>query len=136
MRWRCCWFLGLIVAGAAHAADIGGWMQHKGQVETQQRDDCPEIIAIAARTPREHESAAAAYYASGMCYLVSDRVARDSVAAGAWLTRAADLEHPLARRALLALRETNAAPPLHPNGYHCHELGQGRRLCHGGPVLQ
>jgi TPR repeat protein len=104
MRSRC-WFLGLVVVGTVHAADIGGWMQ-------------------------------AAYYASGMCYLVSDKVARDSVAAGAWLTRAVELEHPLARRALNALRESNAAPPLHPNGYHCHELGQGRRLCHGGPVLQ
>jgi TPR repeat protein len=133
---RCCWFLGLIVMGAAHAADIGGWMQHKSQIEAQQRDDCPEIIAIAARTPREQDTAAAAYYASGMCYLVSGKVARDTTAAGAWLTRAAELEHPLARRALIALRETNAAPPVHPNGYHCHELGQGRRLCHGGPVLQ
>jgi TPR repeat protein len=135
MRWRC-WFFGLIVTGTAQAADIGGWMQHQSRLETQQRDDCPEIIAIAARTPRESETAAAAYYASGMCYLVSDKVARDTVAAGAWLTRAVELEHPLARRALIALRETHTAPPLHPAGYHCHELGQGRRLCHGGPVLQ
>jgi TPR repeat protein len=136
MRWRCC-FLGLIiVTGAAHAADIGGWMQHQSRIETQQRDDCPEIIAIAARTPREDTTAAAAYYAGGMCYLVSDKVARDDVAATAWLTRAVELDHPLARRALIALRETNATPPLHPAGFHCHELGQGRRLCHGGSVLQ
>jgi TPR repeat protein len=135
MRWRCC-FIGLVVVGAAHAADIGGWMQHQSRIETQQRDDCPEIIAIAARTPREQDTAAAAYYASGMCYLVSDKVARDATAAGAWLTRAAELEHPLARRALIALRDSSAAPALHPAGYHCHELGMGRRLCHGGPVLQ
>jgi TPR repeat protein len=136
---RASWCLSLclwLATAAASAADIGGWMQHKSQIETQQRDDCIEIIAIAARTPREHDTAAAAYYASGMCYLVSDKVARDTTAAGAWLTRAAELEHPLARRALIALRESNAAPTLHRTGYHCHELGMGRRLCHGGPVLQ
>ena len=119
----------------AHAADIGGWMNHKSREQAQQRDDCAEIIGIASRTPREAETAAGSYYASGMCYLVSDMVARDTVAAGAWLERAAELDHPLARRALLSLREPNAAP-THAVGYHCHDLGLGRKLCHGGALKQ
>jgi TPR repeat protein len=134
MRTRCLIGMCLVAAGAAQAADIGGWMQHKSRVETQQRDDCAEIIALASRTARDAPVAANAYYASGMCYLVSDSVARDSVAAGAWLTRAAELDHPLARRALISLREVTA--PIHAPGYHCHELGMGRRLCHGGTVMQ
>lgn len=105
-------------------------------------DECPEIVALAsqtaqallgvppARVRREAEGAAGLYYASGMCYLVSDKVGRDSIAASAWLTRAAELEHPLARRALLSLRDTGM--PLHPAGPHCHDLGLGRQLCHGG----
>lgn len=101
----------------------------------QQRDDCTEIIGIATRTPRDAETAAESYYAGGMCYLVSDKVARDTVAASAWLERAAELDHPLARRALLSLREPNPAP-LHAAGYHCHDLGLGRKLCHGGPLKQ
>jgi TPR repeat protein len=134
MRWRRRLVLvAIAVAASAHGADIGGWMEHKSREQArQQRDDCAEIIALAARTPRAADGAAGSYYASGLCYLVSDKVGRDSVAAQAWLTRAAELEHPLARRALLSLRETAAAP--HPAGYHCHELGLGRRLCHGGIV--
>ncbi len=125
----------LVVAAAAQAADIGGWMEHKSREQAQQRDDCTEIIGLASRTPRDAETAANSYYASGMCYLVSDKVARDTVAAGAWLERAAELDHPLARRALLSLREPNTAP-LHAAGYHCHDLGLGRKLCHGGTLKQ
>ena len=132
MQWRLLLTVVLSLASAAHAADIGGWMEQKGREQAQQqRDDCAEIIDLASRTPREAENAATSYYASGMCYLVSDKVARDTVAAGAWLARAAELDHPLARRTLLSLREPSTAP-LHAAGYHCHELGLGRKLCHGG----
>jgi TPR repeat protein len=136
MRWRSCFILLLSTVGA-HGADIGGWMEHKSRLDAQQRDDCAEIIATASRTPRDAEGAAASYYASGMCYLVSDKLGRDGVAAQAWLARAAELEHPLARRTLLSLREGSAAAAVqHAPGYHCHELGLGRRLCHGGAVPQ
>jgi len=121
------------LATVAQAADIGGWMQHKSRAGLPS-DECTELIAQAARTGPQAAGAAQSYYASAMCYLYSDRVGRDTVAAGAWLTRAAELEHPLARRALLELRENT--PSAHPAGYHCHDLGLGRKVCHGGPVLQ
>ena len=131
---RCPAFLVCIgLASAAQAADIGGWMQHKSRTDLAV-DECTELIAQASRTAPQAEGAAHSYYASGMCYLYSDKIGRDSVAAGAWLTRAAELEHPLARRALLVLRDNSAAP--HPAGYHCHDLGLGRKVCHGSTVSQ
>jgi len=108
-------------------------MQHKSRTDLA-ADPCAEVIAQAARTEPQAEGAAQSYYASGLCYLYSDRIGRDTVAANAWLARAAELEHPLARRALLALREN--APSAHPAGYHCHDLGLGRKVCHGGAVPQ
>ena len=129
------------LGAAAHAADIGGWMERKRVDEMKQRDDCVEIIGLGAkavgqrdapaRTPEQTASAADLYYASGLCYLYSEKVARDEVAAGAWLERAAGLGHPMAKRTLIALREP-ASAAAHPSGQHCHDLGSGRRLCHGG----
>jgi TPR repeat protein len=130
---RLLLFVAVVALSSARAADIGGWMQHKGRTELP-ADECSELIAQASRTARETDGAAQSYYASGLCYLYSDKVGRDPVAASAWLTRAAELEHPLARRALLALRENT--PSTDPAGYHCHDLGLGRKLCHGGPVPQ
>ena len=123
-------------SAAAHGADIGGWMEHNSRAEAA-RDDCVELIALATEAPRQADHAATLYYASGLCYLHSGKITRDPVAAAAWLTRAAELDHPLARRALIGLREPAAASvQAHPRGLHCHDLGLGRRLCHGGPVLQ
>jgi TPR repeat protein len=153
-------------AGAARAADVGGWMEHKNRTERAAKDDCAAVVALAARTEQAAEGAAAAYYAAGLCYLHGEpsargpsiaqsaaqgtdagadrtaeeparepkaaRFARDPVAAQAWLARAAELEHPLARRALLALREASAGNETHAPGWHCHDLGLGRRICHGG----
>jgi TPR repeat protein len=132
------------VAAAAAAVDVGGWMEHKARLDALAKpssspdrpaDDCPRRIALAARTAPESEDAAAFYYDSGICHLGSERVARDEAAAGQWLARAAQLGHPLARRALLVLREARDAAAEHPLGWHCHELGLGRRLCHGAPAL-
>jgi TPR repeat protein len=120
----------LALTTTAQGADIGGWMEQQSRAALA-KDECPEILRLAALAPRESEHAAAHYYAAGLCYLASDKVPRDKVAAAAWLGKAADLDHPLARRALLALRD-EASPPIHPAGWHCHELGLGRRLCHGG----
>jgi TPR repeat protein len=137
MRHRHTLLLCLGLAATAQAADIGGWMEQKSRTEllNKDKDECAELIAQAARTPPEAVNAAQHYYASGLCYLYSNKVARDPVAAGAWLTRAAELEHPQARRALLMLRESpsTAADPKTP---HCHDLGLGRKLCHGGASVQ
>jgi TPR repeat protein len=132
MQWsRMVLSIGFAALPLAQAADIGGWMQHQGRTEVP-ADRCGELIAQAARTPREADGAAQSYYASGLCYLYSGKVARDPVAASAWLARAAELEHPLARRELLALRDGPSSN--HPAEHHCHDLGLGRKLCHGGPV--
>ena len=128
---RLLLLIALTVLPCAEAADIGGWMQHKSRTDLPV-DECTEWIAQASRTPSNAEDAAQRYYASGLCYLHSDKIGRDTVAASAWLIRAAELEHPLARRALIALRES--PPTAHPAGYHCHDLGLGRKVCHGGPV--
>ena len=130
MRCHRPLLLCLALAATAQAADIGGWMEQKSRTELLSKDECPELIAQAARTPREADNAAAHYYASGLCYLYSDKLARDPVAAAAWLTRAAELDHPLARRALLALRESPSTDADHKTP-HCHDLGLGRKLCHG-----
>jgi TPR repeat protein len=123
----------MAVASAAHGADIGGWMQQQQRTELS-TDDCAALIVQAARTPREAADAAQSYYASGLCYLYSDKVGRDPVAADAWLARAAELEHPQARRTLLEMRQS--VPSSHAAGPHCHDLGQGRKLCHGGAASQ
>jgi hypothetical protein len=130
---RLALFVCIALVTTAQAADIGGWMQHKGRTDLPV-DDCGELIAQASRTEPNAEGAAQHYYASGLCYLYSDRLGRDTVAASAWLTRAAELEHPLARRVLSSLRENASA--AHASGYHCHELGLGRKICHGGAVPQ
>jgi TPR repeat protein len=101
---RAVVFVCLGFASAAQSADIGGWMQHKDRAVLP-GDQCTELIAQAARTPRSAGGAADNYYASGLCYLYSDKIARDPVAAGAWLTRAAELDHPLAARAARAARQ-------------------------------
>ncbi len=131
MLRRALIFICLGFASAAQSADIGGWMQHKDRAALP-ADQCAGLIAQAARTPRTADGAADSYYASGLCYLYSDKIARDPVAAGAWLSRAAELDHPLAKRALLALRDNT--PDDRAPGGHCHDLGLGRKLCHGGPT--
>jgi TPR repeat protein len=132
MRWPV-FVVAIGLASAAHGADIGGWMQQKERAAVS-TDECAALIAQAGRTAREADGAAHLYYASGLCYLYSDKVARDPVAASAWLSRAAELDHPLARRALLAVRDSAAAP--HPPGAHCHDLCLGRKLCHGSASAQ
>jgi TPR repeat protein len=93
----------LVTAVSAHSADIGGWIEQQ-QRQQLTRDDCAELPARAARIAPDAPNAAQTWYATGLCYLDGERLKRDPVAAAAWFTKAADLGHPLARRALLALR--------------------------------
>lgn len=96
--------IALFVSAAqpALAADIGGWIEQQQRAELT-RDDCSELPARAARTKADAPEAAQVWYATGLCYLDGERLKRDPVAAAAWFTKAAELGHPLARRALLAL---------------------------------
>jgi hypothetical protein len=121
----------LAFAVTAHAADIGGWYEQRSRAELP-RDECPELVTLATRTPPDAEGAASLYYAGGLCHLYSDKLQRDPVAAAAWLARAGELDHPLARRTLLVLQEPTPAAPMHSAAFHCHDLGEGRKLCHGG----
>lgn len=102
-RWLV--FASCAASLAAAAADIGGWMEQQARAGAQ-RDDCAALPAQAARTPRHAPGAADLYYASGLCYLFSPKLARDPVAARAWLVRAAEADHPLARRALVELERS------------------------------
>jgi TPR repeat protein len=124
-----CAVLFFALCASALAADIGGWFEQQSRPQPPATDDdCPALLVDAGKTDASTPDAAQLFYATGLCYLHSNKVARDAVAAAAWLTKAAELDHPLARRALLSLRERGST---HAPGYHCHELGMGRRLCHG-----
>jgi TPR repeat protein len=134
MKWKCLAAItGLtwLCSPIGQAADIGGWFEQQSRQQQQaQSDDCAALIARTTEAPPRGGDAPSAqtYYAMGLCYLHSSAVTRDPVAAQAWLEKAAELHHPLARQALLSMRERGST---HPPGYHCHDLGLGRRLCHG-----
>lgn len=89
-------------------------------------DGCQRRIANAVKS-----QAAQAQFEAGLCYLYGSGVAQDRVAAQAWLEKAAAQNHLHARRTLTALANIENAP--HPPAHHCHDLGYGRQLCHGGP---
>ena len=122
----------LLVSLPAPAADVGGWFADQQKLRAQAAsnaaaDACPQVIAGAALD----KTAVSAYHA-GLCYLQAERP--DMVAAKAWLSRSAALNFLPAQRVLRALHVAEAA--LHTPMPHCHELGEGRQLCHSGaPVV-
>jgi TPR repeat protein len=96
----------LLPCTLAHAADIGGWMaqnNNKAGADNLLIDDCADLPTLAARTPRHAPNAAQLYYATGICYLESDKLGRNPAAAAGWLRAAADLGHLQARQVLLSL---------------------------------
>jgi hypothetical protein len=111
------------------AADVGGFFadQQKAQAIAASKDaaavTCAETIA---RAPAD--GAALAAYRAGLCYLQADRP--DLLAAKAWLVRSAELDFMPAHRLLRSLSMAEAQP--HVAAPHCHDLGEGRQLCHGG----
>jgi TPR repeat protein len=116
----------LVLCVPAHAADVGGWFaeQQKARAQhTSNPDACPQVIARAAT-----DTTAAGAYQAALCYLQGE--APDAVAAKAWLARASALNHLPAHRMLHALRMAEAAS--HSPVRHCHDLGEGRQICHGG----
>jgi TPR repeat protein len=124
MDWAVAGALALCTP--VHAADIGGWFaeqQKAGAQSASNPDACPHVIARAAA-----DATAAGAYHAALCYLQGE--SPDVVAAKAWLARASELNHLPAHRLLHALRMAEAAS--HGPVPHCHDLGEGRQICHGG----
>jgi hypothetical protein len=123
-----------ICAAAMHAslpavaADVGGFYadQQKARelAASKDKDDsCPQLIARAAK-----EDSALAAYRAALCYLQAEPP--ELIAAKAWLARSTDLGFMPAQRLLRSLLIAEAG--LHGPGPHCHSLGEGQQLCHGG----
>lgn len=118
----------MLAGGPAAAADIGGFFadQQKAQAIAADKGaepSCPQVIASAAA-----DGSALAAYRAGLCYLQADQP--DMLAAKAWLSRSADMGFMPAHRLLRSLLIAEAGP--HGGAPHCHPLGEGRQLCHGG----
>lgn len=114
------------VAISAHAADVGGWFAE------QQRPSVtsPSNQAECAQAIREASSNTTALnaYRAALCYLQGE--SPDTLAAHAWLKRSADLKFLPADRLLRSLQAAQSGP--HSALAHCHDLGEGRKICHGG----
>jgi hypothetical protein len=118
--------IALAASGSAHAADIGGWMQEQRK-QGKAPDPCVEIIDTASRDPRADH-----VYHAGVCYLRTERL--DVFAAKAWLHRSASLGHIPAQ--MLIARIDAAERESHEPTMHCHDLGNERKICHGGNTFQ
>ncbi len=124
--WRVA--LGCALSLPCHAADVGGWYadQQKASAMAAAKasdDACPQVISRAAT-----DASALAAYRAALCYLQSE--AADVVAAKAWLTRAAEAGFMPAHRVLRSLLIAEAG--AHSATPHCHALGEGQQICHGG----
>jgi TPR repeat protein len=118
----------ILLCGRAGAADIGGFYadQQKAQAAAAEKGGeagCPQVIARAAA-----DGSALAAYRAGLCYLQAEQP--DMLAAKAWLARGAELGFMPAHRLLRSLLIAEAGP--HRSAPHCHPLGEGQQLCHGG----
>lgn len=126
---RLAWWCGALCAAVATpAADVGGWYADQQKAAAASAagaatPTCPQAVARAAAQP----SPIAAYQAAH-CYLQPE--AADLVAAKAWLARAAEMNFLPAHRLLRALQLAEAGE--HAGQRHCHDLGEGRQICHGG----
>ena len=116
----------LFVSPCGYAADIGGWFADQERPKVQGADSQVEC-AHAIRDAASATSAVSAYRAA-LCYLQAETP--DTLAATAWLTRAAELKFLPADRLLRSLQAAQAGP--HSAARHCHDLGDGRQICHGG----
>jgi hypothetical protein len=126
IRWALA--CAAMASGPAFAADVGGWFADQQKAAAQEATSpttasCPQVVARAAADP----TALGAYHAAH-CYLQAD--SPDLVAAKAWLTRSAEMNFLPAHRLLRALAMAEAG--AHSAVRHCHDLGEGRQICHGG----
>ena len=120
--------IAVLVSLPAPAADVGGWFAEQQKAGAQAaatvpQDVCPRVIASAALDP-----AVPVAYQAALCYLQGNPP--DLVAARAWLARSAELNYLPAHRMLRALKAVEAA--VHSAQPHCHDLGAGQQICHGG----
>jgi hypothetical protein len=110
----------------ARPADIGGWMGQRAQ-PPQPAIDGPACERALAQS-REATSGEDFYHLA-LCQL--NRAPADPGSARAWLDRAVAKDHLPAYRLLHLLGATEPASVAATR--HCHDLGAGQRLCHGGP---
>jgi len=118
----------LAVPLRASAADVGGYLadQQKARAmaaEKSSPDACPQLIARAAT-----DDTPLAAYRAALCYLQAETP--DVVAAKAWLARSSEAGFMPAHRLLRSLLIAEAG--MHSPLAHCHVLGEGQQLCHGG----
>jgi TPR repeat protein len=117
----------LLAALPASAADIGGFFSDQEKARelaaAKGNDTCPSWIARAAG-----DEAALSSYRAALCYLQAEPP--DVVAAKAWLARANDRGFMPAQRLLRALLVAESG--VHGPVRHCHSLGDGQQMCHGG----
>lgn len=122
------WLVAIAAATSlcTHAADIGGFMADRLKPPAPSGpNECAQVIRQAAA-----EATAINAYRAALCYLHGETP--DTLAATAWLERSAQLQFLPADRLLRKLQAAQAAP--HSTVAHCHDLGEGRQLCHGGAV--
>jgi TPR repeat protein len=117
-----------LVSNPALAADVGGWFAEQQRAEAQAasnqgKQSCAQVIARAAR-----DATAIGAYEAAHCYLQADPA--DLVAAKAWLSRSAEMNFLPAQRLLRSLLAAESG--AHAALPHCHDLGEGRQICHGG----
>jgi hypothetical protein len=124
--WRVA--LGCVMSLSCHAADVGGWyadQQKASEMAAAKAGDdaCPQVISRAAT-----DASALAAYRAALCYLQTETA--DVVAAKAWLARSAEAGFMPAHRVLRSLLIAEAG--AHSATPHCHALGEGQQICHGG----
>ena len=126
------WALPCVIAGAcavsvsARAADVGGWFadqQRPAAPSTSSQNECAQAIREASS-----DTTALNAYRAALCYLQAE--VPDPLAASAWLSRSAEMKFLPADRLLRNLQAAQASQ--HVSTAHCHDLGEGRKLCHGG----
>lgn len=113
----------------AEAADIGGFLADRQKASAlaaakTTSDACPAVIERAAV-----DTSALAAYRAALCYLQAETP--DLVAARAWLAKSSEADFMPAHRLLRSLLIAEAG--VHVATAHCHHLGEGQQLCHGGP---
>jgi TPR repeat protein len=110
------------------AADVGGWFadQQKARAAATARsgeEGCPQVFIRAAT-----DASPLVAYRAALCYLQAETP--DVVAAKAWLGRSAEAGFMPAHRLLRSMQVAEAG--AHGTEPHCHSIGEGQQICHGG----